>query len=91
MRLVIELGLNHRIVITQSFFDRKTLSQAVNVVWAIFVLEKQLSYSLGVSAAVYNPRIDPDFPRPVRPPLSERIQLPSLNTLSSLKPLTLKQ
>lgn len=65
MRVILELGLNQHIALNRSFTDQKIRSQVVNTIWTLYVLEQQVSYSLGISAAIRNLRIDPGFPRPV--------------------------
>ena len=69
-RIILELGLNRALVLDRSFPDPKSHSRAVNVIWTIFVLEKQLSFALGLPATLQKPCIDPLFPRPVRYPTS---------------------
>ncbi|OAL21455.1 hypothetical protein AYO22_07851 [Fonsecaea multimorphosa] len=67
-RIILELGLNRKIVLDRSFPDIKSRSQAINTVWTVFVLEQHLSYALGFSNAMQNLHPEPNFPQPVEAP-----------------------
>jgi hypothetical protein len=64
-RIILELGLNRHIVLNFSFPDPAIRAQVVKTIWAVFVLEQQLSYSLGLSVAMPDLCLDQDFPEPV--------------------------
>ncbi|OAL20108.1 hypothetical protein AYO22_09258 [Fonsecaea multimorphosa] len=64
-RIILELGLNREIVLIRSFPDASTRSWVVNTIWTIYVLERQLSYGLGVANAAQELRLEPTFPRPL--------------------------
>lgn len=68
-RIILELGLNREIVLIRSFPDASTRSWAINTIWSIYVLERQLSYGLGVANAAQELHLEPTFPRPVGPKL----------------------
>ncbi|KIW78498.1 hypothetical protein Z517_08335 [Fonsecaea pedrosoi CBS 271.37] len=67
-RIILELGLNRKMVLDRSFPDPKNRSQAINTVWTVFVLEQHLSYALGFSNAMQNLHPEPNFPQPVEAP-----------------------
>ncbi|KAH8889200.1 hypothetical protein GQ53DRAFT_622393, partial [Thozetella sp. PMI_491] len=67
-RIILEVGLNRRIVLERSCRDPKTQACVVNAIWTAFVLEQQLSSILGIRAAARDLHIDPDFPQPVEAP-----------------------
>ncbi|OAP54844.1 hypothetical protein AYL99_11292 [Fonsecaea erecta] len=64
-RIILELGLNREIALVRSFPDTSTRMWAINTIWTIYVLERQLSYGLGVANAAQELRLEPTFPRPV--------------------------
>jgi hypothetical protein len=39
--------------------------QAINILWVVCVLNRVLSYSLGLAVAMQDLRLDPAFPGPV--------------------------
>ncbi|OAP56058.1 hypothetical protein AYL99_09237 [Fonsecaea erecta] len=67
-RIILELGLNRKMVLDRSFADIKSRSQAINTVWTVVVLEQHLSYALGFSNAMQNLHPEPYFPQPVDAP-----------------------
>ncbi|KIW95882.1 uncharacterized protein Z519_02947 [Cladophialophora bantiana CBS 173.52] len=67
-RIILELGLNRKMVLDRSFPDIKIRSQAINTVWTVFVLEQHLSYALGFSNAMQNLHPESNFPPPVEAP-----------------------
>ncbi|GAD93001.1 catechol dioxygenase [Paecilomyces variotii No. 5] len=67
-RIILELGLNREIVLSRSFPNQRQHAQVVNTIWSIFVLEQQLSYSLGLSVATNDLRLDASFPGPIEAP-----------------------
>ncbi|KIW73385.1 hypothetical protein PV04_01512 [Phialophora macrospora] len=67
-RIILELGLNRKVVLDRSFPDIKSRVQAINTTWTIFVLEQHLSYALGFSNAMPNLRLESNFPPPVDAP-----------------------
>ncbi|KAL7911538.1 hypothetical protein GGI35DRAFT_293335 [Trichoderma velutinum] len=71
VRIILELGLNRRIVLDRSFPDQKAHTQALNTMWAIFVLEQQLRYALGLSTTMQDFVMDPTLPKPVNAPYLE--------------------
>jgi hypothetical protein len=64
-RIVLELGLNRQRVLLRSFPDNKRCTEAINIVWSIFVLDRQLSYTLGLPITLQDVHIDGNFPAPV--------------------------
>ncbi|KAH8820177.1 hypothetical protein F5884DRAFT_849452 [Xylogone sp. PMI_703] len=70
-RIILELGLNREIVLNRSFTDREKRAQAVNTIWTVVILEKQLRYSLGLSMVTHDLRLDQDFPKPIDAPYLE--------------------
>jgi hypothetical protein len=64
-RIILELGLNRQIVFDRSFPDPEDRIRALNIIWSIFVLDKHLSYALGLSMAMRDLHLDPGFPDPV--------------------------
>ncbi|KAL6818114.1 hypothetical protein GGI42DRAFT_359293 [Trichoderma sp. SZMC 28013] len=71
VRIILELGLNRRIVLDRSFPDEKAHTQALNTMWAVFVLEQQLRYALGLSTTMQDFFMDPTLPKPVNAPYLE--------------------
>ncbi|KAJ4854704.1 fungal specific transcription factor domain-containing protein [Trichoderma breve] len=71
VRIILELGLNRRIVLDRSFPDQKAHTQALNTMWAVFVLEQQLRYALGLSTTMQDFFMDPTLPKPVNAPYLE--------------------
>jgi hypothetical protein len=69
-RIILELGLNRKVVLDRSFPDIKSRVQAINTMWTVFVLEQHLSYALGFSNAMPNLRLESTFPQPVSLSLS---------------------
>ena len=67
-RIILELGLNRRVILERSFPNIKCRIVAINTLWTIFVLEQHLSYALGFSNAMPNLRLESDFPQPVDAP-----------------------
>jgi hypothetical protein len=70
-RIILELGLNRKVVLDRSFPDIKSRVQAINTMWTVFVLEQHLSYALGFSNAMPNLRLESTFPQPVSLSLSQ--------------------
>ncbi|KAM0262575.1 hypothetical protein ACHAQJ_001620 [Trichoderma viride] len=70
-RIVVELGLNRRIVLDRSFPHLEARTQALNVIWSVFVLEQQLRHGLGLSMTRQDLILDPTFPKPVNAPYLE--------------------
>ncbi|KAL7952142.1 hypothetical protein V8C42DRAFT_306254 [Trichoderma barbatum] len=70
-RIILELGLNRKIVLDRSFPDKKAHTQALNIMWALFVLEQQLRYALGLSTTLQDFVLDPTLPKPVNAPYLE--------------------
>ncbi|KAK4085580.1 uncharacterized protein Triagg1_570 [Trichoderma aggressivum f. europaeum] len=70
-RIVLELGLNRQIVLERSFPDMADRTQAINAIWTTFLLNRLLSYLLGVTVAMQNLHLDPTFPGPVDAPYLE--------------------
>ncbi|ETI27198.1 hypothetical protein G647_09881 [Cladophialophora carrionii CBS 160.54] len=64
-RIILELGLNREIVLVRSFPDASTRSWAINTIWTVYVLERQLSYGLGVANAAQELHLEQTFPRPL--------------------------
>ncbi|KAL6901078.1 hypothetical protein GGI43DRAFT_367855 [Trichoderma evansii] len=67
-RIVAELGLNRQMVLERSFPEIETHTQAVNVIWSVFVLEQQLRHGLGLSTMTQDLSLDSTFPKPVNAP-----------------------
>ncbi|KIX10236.1 uncharacterized protein Z518_01317 [Rhinocladiella mackenziei CBS 650.93] len=67
-RTILELGLNREIVLARSFPNPSTRIRAINTIWTVYVLERQLSYGLGVTNAVQDLRLEATFPQPVGAP-----------------------
>ncbi|QYT01903.1 Zn(2)-C6 fungal-type domain-containing protein [Trichoderma simmonsii] len=94
VRIILELGLNRRIVLDRSFPDPKAHTQALNTMWAVFVLEQQLRYALGLSTTMQDFFMDPTLPKPVNAPYLEamihyaRIGAKACETLSCDEPNT---
>ncbi|UKZ52894.1 hypothetical protein TrVGV298_006681 [Trichoderma virens] len=93
-RIILELGLNRRIVLDRSFPDKKAHTQALNTIWAVFVLEQQLRYALGLSTTMQDFVLDPTLPKPVNAPYLEamirysRIGAQACETISCDGPTT---
>ena len=64
--MVLELGLNRRLVLDRSFTDSELRKQAINTIWSIHILDQHLSYALGLSAAARSLQLDASYPEPVR-------------------------
>ena len=64
-RIILELGLNQRVVLDRSFPDNRSRSQALTMLWSVFVLERQLRYSLGLTITTQDFVLDPALPDPV--------------------------
>jgi len=64
-RIILEFGLNRRKVVLRAFADPEEVKEAVNTFWTIFVLDRQLSYALGLPKNLQDVDIDSDFPLPV--------------------------
>jgi hypothetical protein len=64
-RIILEFGLHRQKVVLRVFQDAKECKKAVNTVWTIFVLDRQLSYALGLPKNLQDVDIDSDFPLPV--------------------------
>ncbi|KAI5461036.1 hypothetical protein BGZ63DRAFT_489307 [Mariannaea sp. PMI_226] len=67
-RIVLELGLNRQIVLERAFPEMGDRTQAINVIWTIFLLNRLVSYLLGVTVAMHNLHLDPTFPGPINAP-----------------------
>ncbi|PON21950.1 hypothetical protein TGAM01_v209206 [Trichoderma gamsii] len=67
-RIVVELGLNRQMVLDRSFPKGEAQTQAVNIIWSIFVLEQQLRHALGLSTMTQDLALDSTFPKPVNAP-----------------------
>ncbi|KAK1238193.1 hypothetical protein MKX08_002772 [Trichoderma sp. CBMAI-0020] len=67
-RIVVELGLNRQMVLDRSFPNIEARTQAINIIWSIFVLEQQLRHALGLSTMTQDLALDSAFPRPVNAP-----------------------
>jgi hypothetical protein len=65
-RIIMELGLNRKIVLDRAFTDDQRRNQAINSVWTVFVLDQHLSHALGFTNALSNLRFEDNFPWPVR-------------------------
>ena len=65
-RIILELGFDRDIVLARAFPNKRTRVRAVNTIWTIFVVERQLTYALGLSDAIQCLRLEPSFPEPVR-------------------------
>lgn len=64
-RIILELGLNRRIVLDRSFPQAEMHTQALNVIWSVFVLEQLLRHALGLSLTTQDLALDSSFPKPV--------------------------
>ncbi|PTB40299.1 hypothetical protein M441DRAFT_90581 [Trichoderma asperellum CBS 433.97] len=67
-RILVELGLNRQMVLDRSFPQIETRTQALNVIWSVFVLEQQLRHGLGLSSMTQDLTLDSTFPKPVNAP-----------------------
>ncbi|EHK50847.1 hypothetical protein TRIATDRAFT_54398 [Trichoderma atroviride IMI 206040] len=67
-RVVVELGLNRQMVLDRSFPSIEARTQAINIIWSIFVLEQQLRHALGLSTMTQDLALDSTFPKPVNAP-----------------------
>lgn len=66
-RIIIELGLNHRVVLDRSFPDDSARGQALTMLWSVYVLERQLKYALGLGTTSQDFFLDSNLPDPVIP------------------------
>jgi hypothetical protein len=64
-RIILELGLNRKMVLNRTFPDPIHRFQAINTIWAAYVLNEHLSYALGLSMAMPDFHLDLSFPDPV--------------------------
>jgi hypothetical protein len=66
VRIMLELRLHHHQVLLQTLPRLQERHLAINIIWTIIVLDRQLSYALGLSLALQESYLDPEFPGPVR-------------------------
>ncbi|KAM0511416.1 hypothetical protein ACHAPE_009931 [Trichoderma viride] len=55
-------------VLDRSFPNIEARTQAINIIWSIFVLEQQLRHALGLSTMTQDLALDSTFPKPVNAP-----------------------
>jgi hypothetical protein len=65
-RMCIELGLHRRDALFKALPDDEERSSAVNLFWAVYVLDRRWSFGTGMPFAIQDSDIDPTLPEPVR-------------------------
>lgn len=65
-RLILEFGLHKNKVLMSMFKEPSSYQLAINMFWTAFVLDCQLSYSLGLPRHIQDKDIDNSIPLPVR-------------------------
>lgn len=65
LRVLLELRLNQYRVVSKSFPQREDQIMAVNVIWSIILLDRQLCPPLGLPVVAHEGYLDPNFPEPV--------------------------
>jgi hypothetical protein len=63
--MALELGLNLQKVVVRTFEDPEELTNVVNTFWTIFVLDRQMSYALGLPKSLQDADIDNGLLLPV--------------------------
>ncbi len=64
-RISLELGLHRQNVLLRAYVDKRERANAVNTFWAIYVLDRQLSYGLGLPKILQDADLDANLPDPV--------------------------
>jgi hypothetical protein len=64
-RLCLELGLNRREVLANTFTTGEECSWAIKLFWSIYVLDRRWSFGTGMPFALQDADIDPLLPEPV--------------------------
>ncbi|OAL19585.1 hypothetical protein AYO22_09747 [Fonsecaea multimorphosa] len=67
-RMALELGLNLKKVVVRTFQDPTTRINVVNTFWTIFVLDRQMSYALGLPKSLEDADVDNGLPLPYSEP-----------------------
>ncbi|RFU73369.1 hypothetical protein TARUN_8891 [Trichoderma arundinaceum] len=70
-RLILESGLNRYQVVLRTFESIDKRKNATDIFWVIFVLDRQLSYALGLPKNLQDADIDSCFPLPQSAPYLE--------------------
>jgi len=73
--MCIELGLHRRDALFKALPDDEERSSAVNLFWAVYVLDRRWSFGTGMPFAIQDSDIDPTLPEPVRLLLSDRSEM----------------
>jgi len=63
--MALELGLNLEKVVVRTFEDPEKRTNVVNTFWTIFVLDRQMSYALGLPKSLEDADVDNGLPLPV--------------------------
>jgi hypothetical protein len=63
--MALELGLNLQKVVVRTFEDPERLTNVVNTFWTIFVLDRQMSYALGLPKSLQDADVDNGLLLPV--------------------------
>ncbi|CAG8959452.1 hypothetical protein HYFRA_00001350 [Hymenoscyphus fraxineus] len=73
-RICIELGLHRRESLFKAVLDEHERSQAINMFWSIYVLDRRWSFGTGLPFALQDADIDPNLPEP-------ELSIPYLNVM----------
>ncbi|KIW29526.1 uncharacterized protein PV07_05339 [Cladophialophora immunda] len=68
VRMALELGLNLKKVVVRTFEDSAKRINVVNTFWTIFVLDRQMSYALGLPKSLEDADVDNGLPLPYSEP-----------------------
>lgn len=65
VRMALELGLNRQKVVVRTVQDAGKRVDVVNMFWTVFVLDRQMSYALGIPKNLQDADVDSGLPLPV--------------------------
>lgn len=65
IRIITESKLHRYKVLVRNFPQKHEQEHAINVIWSVIVLDRQLSYGLGLPLSLPASDMDANFPEPV--------------------------
>ena len=64
VRHALEMGLNHKRSLFESFRDLESRKMATQIFWVVYQLDRRWSFGTSLSFALHDKDIDPDLPEP---------------------------
>lgn len=83
-RITLELGLHRRNVLAFGLTNGDGFLDTINTFWMIYVLDRQLSCSLGLPVTLHDAMIDSNLPLPVSPGISFQTQFTKAEQVNDL-------